>query len=397
MKHLIRILTLLLAACLTAGCLAGAVFAAKAPQISVSEKKYEPPTPFGLRALQVNRTGAKLSWDYPYRPNENMGFEVLRYDAGQKKYVHVKYTTKMETTISDLKPNAVCTVRVRAYVKKDGRKLFSQKSEALRFRTSMKAVKLTGLKYVSTGRVRVSWKKNSQASGYLIEYSPSKSFPARQTNRVLVSKTRSSYTVKGLGKQTYYFRITPYRTLNGVRYCGVPSGIKSTAVKKGATLKGKINAVTTDLSGRSAIKALTRNGVDIKKYTTTYTRLREIYRWHAIHAREFESCRACNYSFNACVDALFGDKRKYDDFIWLEADTFRNNDGRRVMHKWSVLYFSGTPYIFDPRMQGNIGQYNGTTYFAIRKGTSAAKPYLHDYWWGSWRDSLTREDLILYK
>ena len=402
MKLYARLLAILLAVSLLAGSLCLGVYAAKGQEMQTKDdseenEEYVEPVPEGLRLLWVEENRVKLTWEYSGWLDEDMGFEVLRYDAAQKKYVHVKYIKNYETILTDLEAGAAYTVRVRTYTKIDGKKVFGPRSEAFRFSTSIKAVKISDLKYVSTGKIQVSWKQNSKASGYLIEYSPKSTFPTRQTNRILAAKDRSSYSIKGLGKLTYYVRVTPYKMVNGVRYCGTPSEVRSVVVKKGATLKEKINAVTTDLTGRDAILELTENGVDIKKYSTTYSRLREIYRWHAVHAKEFDSCLACNTNFNCCVDALYAEKRKYDNFIWIEADSFRNNDGSVVMHKWSVLYFAGTPYIFDPRMQGNVRDYNGTTYFGIYRYSTAAKPFIHDYWMWYWRDLDVYGDVVGHK
>ena len=233
MKRLTKTLALLLAVCLSLGCLCPGALAAEAKPLGTKadSDEYLEPVPENLRLVWVEENRVKLTWDYYGWLGEDQGFEVLRYDAAQKKYVHVKYIRNCETILTDLEAGAACTVRVRVYTKVDGKKVYSPRSEAFRFSTAVKAVKITDLKYVSVGKLRVSWKQNTKASGYLIEYSSKETFPQRQTSRLLVSKDRSSYTLRGLGKKTYYVRVTPYRMVNGVRYCGKPCTVKSAAVQ----------------------------------------------------------------------------------------------------------------------------------------------------------------------
>lgn len=64
----------------------------------------------------------------------------------------------------------------------------------------------------------VSWAKRSNAQGYVIQYSTSKSFPAKTTKSVTV-KSGTKKTVKSLkAKKKYYIRIRAYKTVNDKKY-----------------------------------------------------------------------------------------------------------------------------------------------------------------------------------
>lgn len=340
-----------------------------------------------LKASKVNENVIKLEWEHYDWSADVSGFEVLKYSKSKKAFLHLAYTEKSCYNVKNLKPSSAYSFKVRSYSEdNEGNKYFGAESEALNAATSPKPVKIKSAKYVSTGKIEVKWKKSKSGSGYLIQYSTSQKFSSRYTNTVTVSgKSKTSKKIGALGKKTYYVRICPYKKADDKLYLGEWSDVASVKVKKGVSLKTMINSYKTDMSGRKYIKQLTDNGVDIKKYKTTYDRFKAIYEWHAVHGLEFEHCLACNSNFNSCIDALFGESRKYDSFIWIAAGEFKNSNGSVSIHKWSVLYFSGVEYIFDPRLQSYTKDYKGTLYFGIPKNSSLKKKYLFDCWYGAWR------------
>lgn len=258
-----------------------------------------------------------------------------------------------------------------------------------------KAVALSSVKYNSKGTITVKWKKQSGVSGYLVQYSTSKSFKDNgQTSTVAVSGAgKTSKKITGLAQKTYYVRVCPYKTINNYKYRGAYSNKISVKVKKGASFKAMINATKTDLSGRAAIKKLTNNGVDIKKYKTTYDRMKAIYTWHAKNNTKFVHCLACNANFNECIIALYGKNHCYDPYAWIACNYFINSNGSKTEHKWSVIYISGVPYIFDPRIQG-YGNYKGFDYFGIQTSSKKAKKKYHFDGWYFYQSSDLRYKLV---
>ena len=66
--------------------------------------------------------------------------------------------------------------------------------------------------------VTLKWKKNSEATGYQIQYSYSSKFSSNKTNTVKKNKS-TSYTLKSLQKKTCYIRIRTYKkTSSGTYY-----------------------------------------------------------------------------------------------------------------------------------------------------------------------------------
>lgn len=84
----------------------------------------------------------------------------------------------------------------------------------------------TRVKGIKDG-ISLKWKKNSQASGYQIQYSTDRKFK-KNVRMVTVSKgTKVSYTVKKAGrKKTYYVRIRAYKTSGTTRIYGDWSNAK---------------------------------------------------------------------------------------------------------------------------------------------------------------------------
>lgn len=85
------------------------------------------------------------------------------------------------------------------------------------------------LSSTAKGKLKLSWKKQSGVSGYQIQYSAGKNF-GNAVSR-LISNRKSTVTLSGLKKKTYYVRIRAYVKVNGKTYYGSWSTVKSKKVK----------------------------------------------------------------------------------------------------------------------------------------------------------------------
>lgn len=85
------------------------------------------------------------------------------------------------------------------------------------------------LKNVKARKMKVTFKKVGNTTGYQIKYSTSKKFTKAKT----VKTTKTSYTIKKLKKgKTYYVKVRAYRTVNGKTYYGSYSSVKKIKIKK---------------------------------------------------------------------------------------------------------------------------------------------------------------------
>lgn len=348
--------------------------------------------PENCKAVTVSQSWVKISWNLDYYSYDYDGFEILRYIPKNQKLVHIAYTSKYEYKVKELKPATTYYFVIRTYVNYEGAYYYGAESKPFSVSTAPSAAKLKKVSYQGEGKLKLKFKKSKKASGYIVQYSTNRKFKPGFTNTVFIGKKKDSYTVKNLGDKTYYVRLCAFREVDGIKYTSAWSSVKSAAVKRGVSLKQMINATKTDLSGRKMIKKLTGKDVDIKKYNTTYERIEALYKWHAVHGLEFSDCLQCNSHFNECLYYLYGENRSYDSFIWIDAGDFQNRDGSLAIHKWSVLYYSGIPFIFDPRLQSYTKDYNGKLYFGLEKGSTMQKRYKHDGWYYYWGNNYTLYD-----
>ena len=82
------------------------------------------------------------------------------------------------------------------------------------------------------GKIKVTWKRNSSASGNLIQYSTDKNFKKGvRTKKIRNSKTTCLTISKLKSGKTYYVRIKSYKVVNGARRLGASSKVLKAKVK----------------------------------------------------------------------------------------------------------------------------------------------------------------------
>lgn len=93
-----------------------------------------------------------------------------------------------------------------------------------------KQTTVQSLKASGTKAFKISYKKSSGASGYQITYSTNKNFKSAKSKYVSGKKT--SAVVKKLKKgKKYYVKVRAYKTINGKKYYGIYSKVKTIRVK----------------------------------------------------------------------------------------------------------------------------------------------------------------------
>lgn len=77
------------------------------------------------------------------------------------------------------------------------------------------------------------WKKVSAGTGYEIKYSTSSSFKSSKTKTTRIEgKSKTSKTIKDLKKGTkYYVKVRAYKTVDGKRYYGSYSSVRTVRVR----------------------------------------------------------------------------------------------------------------------------------------------------------------------
>lgn len=94
-------------------------------------------------------------------------------------------------------------------------------------------VKLSSVKSKKSRTMTVKWKKDSHASGYILQYSTDKEFEKKVKSVTISSKKVTSMQIGKLkaGKK-YYVRICAYKKVSGGKLKGNYSVVKSVTIKK---------------------------------------------------------------------------------------------------------------------------------------------------------------------
>ena len=98
----------------------------------------------------------------------------------------------------------------------------------------------------------VTWKRNSNEQGYIIQYSLKKSFKGKKTVKITDYDTTSKTIKKLKGGTKYYVRIRTYKKVDGKMYYGLWSDVKTVTTKKSTTNNNssKVNNVPNSYLGK---------------------------------------------------------------------------------------------------------------------------------------------------
>ncbi|MCD8190976.1 MAG: fibronectin type III domain-containing protein, partial [Clostridiales bacterium] len=169
-----------------------------------------------------------VNWE---KVNGASGYYIYRKAGNATKWTKVG-TVKSGSTLkwsdSDVSNGTKYTYTVRAY---SGSTLSGYESEGETiYRLSRTSI--SSLKNSSSKKLTVKWKKNSKATGYIIQYSTNSSFKNAKSVKV-TSASSLSKTISKLTKgKKYYVRVRAYKTTGGETYRSAWSSVKSVTIKK---------------------------------------------------------------------------------------------------------------------------------------------------------------------
>lgn len=131
----------------------------------------------------------------------------------------------MET---NLKTGTEYQYKICAYIEKDGKIFYSALSKAVSVKPKLGSTKVT-IKNSKKGKATLVWSKTSGASGYIVYRATSK----KGTYRAIVTVKKPMYVNKGLKKgKKYYYKVLPYRNVNGKKIKGTYSTVKAIIIRK---------------------------------------------------------------------------------------------------------------------------------------------------------------------
>ncbi len=149
--------------------------------------------------------------------------------AGTAQPVNGWSNGKGSYTIKGLKKNSLVQFRIIGYAKQYDWSWHCGTWSDVSYRY-MRSVKL---KKVTPGKKKltVTWAKDSNSSGYYIQYSTKKSMAKAKTIKIS-KKSKTKYTIRKLKKgKKYYVKVMPVKVKSGKTYTGILSKAKSAKVK----------------------------------------------------------------------------------------------------------------------------------------------------------------------
>ena len=155
---------------------------------------------------------------------------LIQYrSAGTEQPSNVWTGGKGYYTIKGLKKNSLCQIRIIGFAKHEDWTWYHGEWSDVIYRY-MRSVTL---KKVTPGKrkLTVTWSKDSNASGYRVQYSTKKNMSGAKTVKIN-GKTKTKCTIKKLKKgKKYYVKVMPVKVKSSKTYTGILSGTKGARVK----------------------------------------------------------------------------------------------------------------------------------------------------------------------
>ena len=104
-------------------------------------------------------------------------------------------------------------------------------TKVITIKVNPKKASIKSAKSKDKKQLTISWKRDSQVSGYEIQYSTDKNFKNAKTVTVTKNKTTSKSINKLKSGKKYYVRVRAYKTVSGVKIYGSYSKAKTVTVK----------------------------------------------------------------------------------------------------------------------------------------------------------------------
>ena len=183
-----------------------------------------------LKQTVAEKTSVKLSWS---KVSNASGYRVYRStskDGTYKLVADLSGSSKTSYTNKNLSPGKTYYYKVRAYKKVGSNRDYGSYSSKLKASTKCNAPVISTTSN-DKGKVKITWKKVSGASGYAIYRSTSKN-GSYQKIKTLKSGSTLSFTDTNLkSKKTYYYKVKAYKSADMGNVYSAYSSMKSVKVK----------------------------------------------------------------------------------------------------------------------------------------------------------------------
>ncbi len=187
------------------------------PPVPPSKEETPPQTPV---SISISNAAVKKISNKTYTGKSIKPLPSLTYNG-----TVLKKGTDYTLSYKNNKKTGKATITVKGIGKYTGKKSVS-------FYIVPKKIGIKAPMALGSKKLKVSWKRNTTASGYQIQLATNKKF-TKGVRKVTVSKNSvTSKTVSKLKKgKRYYVRVRAYKKVGGKKYYGKYSGVKSVKVK----------------------------------------------------------------------------------------------------------------------------------------------------------------------
>ncbi len=234
----------------------------------------------GLKAQSVGYNTLKLSWK---KSAGCHGYDIYRSESSSSGFKKVSTVSGANTVT--YKEGGLTTGKTYYYRVIPFRNMSIGKIEGGMSQTSgvplVAAPKNFTAKGASANSIQLTWEKPTGASGYMLVRATEKEGPYKNI-KTITSASTLSYLNSGLAKgQKYYYKIKPYRTVDGKRVMGVTSDPVAGQTKDGITTPSNLTAKTSNYNQLTLNwdKVSGANGYIVYRATSssgTYARLKSV-------------------------------------------------------------------------------------------------------------------------
>ena len=158
-------------------------------------------------------------------------YRIYKYNSATKTYTKVADTDKTTYKVKGLTRGTKYKFRIRPLTRSGNTDYFSAKYKYVTTITTPATAKISKIFSSKSKIAKLNWKAVTNAEGYEITYSTSKTFKKAKT-ATISKKDATTATIKKLSKgKKYYFKVRAYRKLSGKKIYGSYSKVKSKTIK----------------------------------------------------------------------------------------------------------------------------------------------------------------------
>lgn len=187
----------------------------------------------GSTVLGSSTSYAKITLSWKSVPGAG-GYEVYRSGKASSGFKCVKKITSGQTVSysdSSTKFNSTYYYKIRSYYTAGSNTIYGAWSPVKKQTKTLAASSITQVK-LSSGRMRIAWKKVSGASGYILYRSQSKNGSYKKIATINKGTKVSCTDSKVSSGKIYYYKVKAYRQVKKKKYYGQASAAANNTVSK---------------------------------------------------------------------------------------------------------------------------------------------------------------------